>query len=290
MKKLKISKYPIKIEEQQSLSPEVCIDLTKLLSDSQLNTKAPNISTTINAGKFNISKPEPANFTQQSNQPERDSTISAQQQTANCTFNGIPINLKLNQQSLPPNVSIYMNIAIYVNTQQNQENSGNFNVNVHTQPMFNVHSPGNSNTASDNDINNRDHQSINTDKPDSDWIISKKHNNAEKDRDDHGLQPNIPYNANYLQKRVEPKRKCKCIKKRTFEEQQKYYRLLSKKITKARNFWNKSSFSYPFCFRKRVMNVYVDTDETSVNEILDFSKKMLNADESDDQSMFENNQ
>lgn len=284
MQKLKIGKHPANSEEQRALSPEVCIDLTKLLPNIQSQVQLPDASMDVNSGNANIRKCVPPNLNALGSQAPpfySQQPLQSEQPAPDCTISGVPVSFKFNQQSLPPNVHIYMNIAIYVNTQPLQGNPSYLGVNPQPQPNFTPHSSGNMNTAPDNEVDNHDQHSVKTAHPEVDWPVAKKN------KEDSESSQVTPYNAKYLNKRSEPKRRCKCIKKRTFEEQQKYHRLLNKRIHRARNFWNKTSHSYPFCFRKRVMNYYVDTDETSVNEILDFSKKVLNAEDSDDEHMRE---
>lgn len=188
-------------------------------------------------------------------------------------------NMQSNQPpTLPPNYNIYMNITLYVNnTPPTVTTTPEKMATVPTiQPTSGASPNKDQRAPSTNNIQLKiEPETLNMDEINADKILFKR------EFDEKNMFNTTPYNVQCLKKRSEPKKKCKCMKKRSFEELQKYYRLLAKRIQKTKKFWNGVTNSYPFCFKKRVMNYYVDTDETSVNEIMDFSQKALNAEDSE---------
>lgn len=46
-------------------------------------------------------------------------------------------------------------------------------------------------------------------------------------------------------------------------------------LTKIKYFWRGTNSSYPFAFKKKVMKYYIDTDEISIDDIVDYSQKVI---------------
>lgn len=279
MQKFKISKHPgISIEKKRfDTESNNCLDKPVNINYTEvINSESDDLSK-ISGVKIDI--PEQPCLT-----PPRTSaipvSISPIDNIHYSSLNGhVPNNLQFDIQSIPNNVSIYINIDIYVNQQSMFLDNG-FKGNMpEIQPVFDLVSPVNTQMSFDIDMQiTNGNRVLEVENHDMNWFLNKRNN------EEVNLSPNTSYNANYRKKILEPKKKCKCLKRRTFEQQQRYHKLMQKKIQRTRNFWNKSSNGYPFCFRKRVMNYYVDAHDMSVNEILDFSKKILCIDDFDSQS------
>lgn len=54
---------------------------------------------------------------------------------------------------------------------------------------------------------------------------------------------------------------------------------LDQEIAKVKFFWRGTNSCYPFPFKKRVLKYYVDTDEISVDDVVDFSRKIIVSEE-----------
>ena len=82
-----------------------------------------------------------------------------------------------------------------------------------------------------------------------------------------------------LQKRHKMGENCKCSKKHAFEDQFVFDTLYDQQLLKIKFFWRGTNPNYPFVFKKKMMKYYVDTDEVSVNEVIDYSKKIIHNEE-----------
>lgn len=82
-----------------------------------------------------------------------------------------------------------------------------------------------------------------------------------------------------LKKRDHISKKCNCAKNNAYEDQFIFDAFYDQQLLKIKFFWRGTNLNYPFTFKKKVMRYYVDTEELSVNEIIDYSKKLIQADE-----------
>lgn len=98
------------------------------------------------------------------------------------------------------------------------------------------------------------------------------------------LEP-TKFNLNYkseeitLRKRQKIDSTCMCANriKPLFNVQSDPF--FDQQITKIKFFWKGTNPSYPFALKKKVMKYYIDTDEISVNDIVDCSQKVIVNDE-----------
>ena len=51
--------------------------------------------------------------------------------------------------------------------------------------------------------------------------------------------------------------------------------LFEQQITKVKFFWRGTNTCYPFSFKKKIMKYYADTDEISVDNVIDYSQKII---------------
>lgn len=80
-------------------------------------------------------------------------------------------------------------------------------------------------------------------------------------------------------KKIKKKKLCNCIKKRSLEDLIRQERLFHKQVEKIKYFWRGTNSNHPFVFKKKMLDHYAETDETMINEVVDFSKKMITADD-----------
>ena len=82
-----------------------------------------------------------------------------------------------------------------------------------------------------------------------------------------------------LRKRQSIEESCKCTKKRTMEVSIENDPLFEQQLIKMKYYWRGTNPSYPFVFKRRVMKYYVDTDEISVDDVLDYSRRVILTDD-----------
>ena len=80
--------------------------------------------------------------------------------------------------------------------------------------------------------------------------------------------------------KIKKKRLCNCIKKKSLEDLIKHERLFNKQVDKLKYFWRGTNNNHLFTFKRKMMEYYEETDEVVVNEIVDFSKKAITAEDS----------
>mgnify|MGYP006978832851 CR=1 FL=1 len=79
--------------------------------------------------------------------------------------------------------------------------------------------------------------------------------------------------------RIRKRKTCNCVKRRSLEELIRQERSFNKQIEKVRCFWKGGNSNHPFMFRKKLMDYYTETEEAAISEVLDFSKKAINAED-----------
>lgn len=79
--------------------------------------------------------------------------------------------------------------------------------------------------------------------------------------------------------RIRKRKSCNCIKKKSLEELIRQERSFNKQIEKVRYFWRGENSNHPFMFKKKQIDFYSETEEAMVSEVLDFSKKAINAED-----------
>ena len=87
------------------------------------------------------------------------------------------------------------------------------------------------------------------------------------------------FNEISLRKRQKIDNNCTCESNTDMKSNYVDDPFFEQQITKIKYFWRGTNHSYPFAFKKRVLNYYMDTDEISMDEIVDYSKKVLVSDE-----------
>lgn len=79
--------------------------------------------------------------------------------------------------------------------------------------------------------------------------------------------------------RIKKRKTCNCIKRRPLEELMRQERSFNKQVERIRHFWKGENCNHPFMFKKKLMDYYNETDEAIISEVLDFSKKAINAED-----------
>lgn len=82
-----------------------------------------------------------------------------------------------------------------------------------------------------------------------------------------------------LRKREKIDKNCNCKTNHNCEDQSVFNTLYDQQLLKIKFFWRRTNPNYPFVFKKKVLKYYVDTDEISVSEVVDYSKKIIQADD-----------
>ena len=90
---------------------------------------------------------------------------------------------------------------------------------------------------------------------------------------------NFKSKENLLRKRQKIENVCNCNKVKEHDAIRRNDPLLDQQIIKLKYFWRGSNPSYPFAFRKKKLKYYEDTDELSVDDIIDYSQKVIVTDE-----------
>lgn len=83
----------------------------------------------------------------------------------------------------------------------------------------------------------------------------------------------------YKASRIRKRKACNCIKRRSLEDLMRQERSFNKQIERVRYFWTGTHNNHPFMFKKKVMEYYIESEEPAVSEVLDFSKKAINAED-----------
>lgn len=196
------------------------------------------------------------------------------------------VKYNLEQNAMAPlqshDFNIYMNISIYMNTKPPIEESFPKEDEICSEPINNFSKSSDTYMFK---IQASENQKLINEKPGK-QINGRFLNLHEKEVDKKIDLQNIPGMSN---KSSNLRKKCKCSRKLTIEEQQRYCKLINKRIHKIQNFWTRKSKSYPFSFRKKIINYYTDTNEISIKEVLDFSHKLLDIKDSEVNSVFEHN-
>lgn len=90
-----------------------------------------------------------------------------------------------------------------------------------------------------------------------------------------GFQTFQTYQSTKIKKRMH----CGCTKKRSLEDLMREERLFNKQAEKVKYFWRSTNINYPFTFKKKMIDYYSETNEAMISEVVDFSKKTINADD-----------
>lgn len=84
-----------------------------------------------------------------------------------------------------------------------------------------------------------------------------------------------------ISKRIAKREQCNCTRRRPLDELIRQERLFAKQAEKLKYFWRGTNPNHPFVYKKKMMMVYEKTKEAVVKEVIDLSKKMINAEDSD---------
>ena len=79
--------------------------------------------------------------------------------------------------------------------------------------------------------------------------------------------------------RIKKRKTCNCVKRRSLEELIRQERSFNKQIEKVKCFWTGANSNHPFMFKKKLMDYYTEKEEPVISEVLDFSKKAINAED-----------
>ena len=89
------------------------------------------------------------------------------------------------------------------------------------------------------------------------------------------LSVKFPYNAHILTKRNELSSKCSCLQIAHRENAKLLKHSRIPLISKLSNYWKNNTGQFPAIFRKKLIIIYEDVDELSLNEVLDLSCKLI---------------
>lgn len=79
--------------------------------------------------------------------------------------------------------------------------------------------------------------------------------------------------------RIKKRKTCNCVKRRSLEELIRQERSFNKQIERVKCFWTGANINHPFMFKKKLMDYYTEREEPLISEVLDFSKKAINAED-----------
>lgn len=196
-----------------------------------------------------------------------------------------PANIIKNLGALKPvkndKVNVFMNVKIFIHTNSNKKHPHEIEKMIkHTEIVGNfIETPMSVEQTKpkliESDIKPLTDRKVPQSSHDTKIFIPQLDHSLESKNNPKG-EPN---NDMLLKKRDHISKKCDCAKKNAYEDQFIFDALYDHQILKIKFFWSGTNLNYPFTFKKKVLRYYVDTEELSVNEIIDYSKKLIHADD-----------
>lgn len=79
--------------------------------------------------------------------------------------------------------------------------------------------------------------------------------------------------------RIRKRKNCHCKKRRSLDDLIREERSFNKQIEKVKYFWKGANSNHPFMFKKKLIDFYTESEEPIMSEVVDFSKKAINAED-----------